>query len=193
MRFARSKKVSFSEMPDRPMRLRSCDCSGCEKPGEYRAPKSRDRLNDYYWFCLEHVQKYNASWDFLADHTPEEIEEEIRSSSLWDRPTWPIGEWQKRERELKEHISGFYDGGDNRDHKPDVPPPMHVGEKEALSILELAPPVDFITVKAQYRILVKQHHPDANGGSQAAEEKFKSINQAFTLLRRLYQVEETDP
>jgi DnaJ-class molecular chaperone len=34
---------------------------------------------------------------------------------------------------------------------------------------------------------VKRHHPDANGGSREAEEKFKNINFAFTVLRKIYE------
>ena len=50
-----------------------CDHPGCEKAGEYRAPKDRN-LKDYYWFCLEHVQEYNAQWNYYAGEIPEEDE-----------------------------------------------------------------------------------------------------------------------
>jgi len=150
---------------------------------------------DYYWFCLPHVQKYNASWDFLAGHSPGQIEQKIRESALWDRPTWPIGEGYHREREVSDRLSEIFGNGDEKaspyTQGANVPPPMGVGEKDALAALGLEPPVDFIDIKAQYRLLVKIHHPDANGGSLEAEEKFKDINQAFALLRRIYQVEET--
>ena len=52
---------------------RKCDHPGCEKAGEYRAPKDR-KLKDYYWFCLEHVQEYNAQWNYYAGEIPEEDE-----------------------------------------------------------------------------------------------------------------------
>lgn len=52
---------------------RKCDHPGCEKAGEYRAPKDR-KLKDYYWFCLEHVQEYNARWNYYAGEIPEEDE-----------------------------------------------------------------------------------------------------------------------
>ena len=42
---------------------RKCDHPGCNEPGEYRAPKDR-RLKEYYWFCLKHVQEYNAKWNY---------------------------------------------------------------------------------------------------------------------------------
>src|SRR5208282_4681354 len=34
---------------------RACDHPGCVAGGEFRAPKSRLELHNYYWFCLEHV------------------------------------------------------------------------------------------------------------------------------------------
>jgi curved DNA-binding protein len=46
-------------------------------------------------------------------------------------------------------------------------------------------------IKKAYRKLAKQYHPDHNPGDKAAEEKFKSLNEAFEVLsdakkRRLY-------
>ena len=63
---------------------------------------------------------------------------------------------------------------------------MPKAEREALAALELKPPVDFAAIKAQYRVMVKRYHPDLHQGSGEAEEKFKGINQAFTMLRQIY-------
>ncbi len=46
-------------------------------------------------------------------------------------------------------------------------------------------------IKKAYRKLAKQYHPDHNPGDKAAEEKFKSLNEAFEVLsdakkRRMY-------
>jgi curved DNA-binding protein CbpA len=38
-------------------------------------------------------------------------------------------------------------------------------------------------LRARYKVLVKKFHPDATGGDTAAEEKLKSINQAYTVLK----------
>ena len=43
---------------------------GCEAMGEYRAPKSRRDLKDYWWFCLEHVRAYNSTWDYYKGMSP---------------------------------------------------------------------------------------------------------------------------
>jgi DnaJ-domain-containing protein 1 len=69
----------------------------------------------------------------------------------------------------------------------DDPPPRRARpatpEDEALRVLDLAPGASFEEVKARYKALAKLHHPDANGGDKAAEERLKSINQAYTLLK----------
>lgn len=38
-------------------------------------------------------------------------------------------------------------------------------------------------IKAAYRKLAKEHHPDLNGGSEESEAKFKQINEAYEALK----------
>ena len=45
---------------------RVCETPGCRLQGEYRAPRARDKLDEYRWFCLEHVRDYNKKWDYFA-------------------------------------------------------------------------------------------------------------------------------
>ncbi len=180
----------YFETLDRPVKLRTCDCPGCGQPGDYRAPKTR-ALEDYYFFCLPHVREYNAAWDYFAGMNGDQIESHIRKATVWDRPSWPLGEWQMREQNLRDQVRReFFHDTESAEPFPAVPP-MPQAERDALAVLEMTPPVAFSAIKAQYRVLVKRHHPDANGGSREAEEKFKDINQAFTLLRSIYEEEET--
>jgi molecular chaperone DnaJ len=37
-------------------------------------------------------------------------------------------------------------------------------------------------IKKAYRLLARKHHPDMNGGSATAEERFKEVNAAFEVL-----------
>lgn len=173
----------YFETLDRPVRTRGCDCPGCSEPGDYRAPKSR-ALTDYYFFCLSHVRKYNASWDYFAGMSGDQIEDHIRRATVWERPTWPMGEWHAREQKLREDVMrDFFNEEPANDPTPPVPP----FERDALAVLGLKPPATFVAIKTQYRALVKQHHPDLHGGSREAEEMFKCINQAFAVLRDIYE------
>lgn len=176
---------------------RPCAHPGCAQPGEYRAPKSRVALTDYYWFCLEHVRDYNRKWDYYAGMSPTEIEAQIRGDTTWQRPTWPMGEWRLREAMLRREAhgsspfgrAGAGGNGGSGSSGERVEDPARTGsrprtpEEEALADLGLTPPVAFAEIKVRYRELAKRHHPDANGGDPAAEEKLKQINRAYTILK----------
>ena len=60
-----SDKSDLSDLEnDNDKVTQNCDSPDCQKAGQYRAPKSREHLQDYYWFCLEHVRVYNKSWNY---------------------------------------------------------------------------------------------------------------------------------
>src|SRR5438067_7003919 len=80
----------FPAEPEMPVRL--CDHPGCEGGGEFRAPRSRLELDRYFWFCLEHVRAYNAAWNYYAGMSEGEIESHIRQDTVWQRPTWKLGQ-----------------------------------------------------------------------------------------------------
>jgi DnaJ-domain-containing protein 1 len=136
------------------------------------------------------VRAYNAAWDYFAGMSGAQIEAQVRHANLWERPSWPLGEWRQREQNLRDEIHrAFFSDAPGEELFPH-PPPMPKAEHDALAVLELVPPVTFAAIKAQYRVLVKRHHPDLHGGSPEAAEKFKGINQACTVLRRVYDTEE---
>lgn len=176
-----------------PPRTRGCDFPGCSCEGLHRAPKARDRLTDYYWFCLDHVREYNRAWDFYAGMSPDQIEAELRRDSTWQRPTWPMGFWTAQEKFLRDRVTrgfgfefGHEAGTGPAEERGDRRPAARTEEEEALLTLDLAPPVDFARIKARYRELVKRHHPDANGGDREAEERLKHINRAYNTLKACY-------
>ena len=165
---------------------RGCDMPDCPHAGEYRAPKSREALNDYWWFCLEHVRAYNATWNYYKGMTPGEVEAELRRDTSWQRPSWPLGSlgataWEDA---LARDPLGLLSAGRLR-HGPAVPDPAQapVELRAPLATLGLAWPVSLAAVKTRYKELAKRHHPDANGGDKAAEERIKTINLAYAALR----------
>lgn len=158
---------------------RACDQQGCPHAGEYRAPRSRHELHNYYWFCLEHVRAYNASWDYYAGLSADEIEGMVRQDVTWQRPTWPLGaRTSGRDYRVRDPFGFFMD--DEAEAQPKRRP--ETAEDEAIRILGLAWPITLVQLKARYKELVKRHHPDANGGDKQAEERFKVISQAYKTL-----------
>lgn len=153
-----------------------CDHPGCREKGEYRAPKDRS-LKEYFWFCLKHVQEYNARWNYYAGMDGEE------------------GEKAK----AKMHFGGFrskikyqfgYDFIDELGIEgsfADSPWKNNVyfnsRDRECAEIMEMD--LDVLTpesLKKQYKKLVKKYHPDVNAGDKACEEKFKKIAAAYRDL-----------
>lgn len=188
-----SKFASSSEQPvfaQESPRAQTCDHPLCTEPGLYRAPKTRQRLNEYYWFCLDHIRDYNRVWNYYEGMGPEEIEAQIREDTVWQRPTWPLGGGWRAER-FKDPTAGLHDGfgffkEDRRAHRNrrrEARKPPRTAEEEALAVLELTPPVTLKEVKLRYKDLVKQLHPDVNGGDRSAEERLKAVNQAYSTLK----------
>jgi len=53
-----------------------------------------------------------------------------------------------------------------------------------LSHLQLGWPLTIDELKTRYKQLAKKLHPDANGGDREAEDRLKTINAAYAMLRR---------
>ena len=170
---------------------RLCDAANCLKHGEYRAPKSREDLNNYYWFCLEHVRAYNARWNFYSGISQDGIEKQLRADATWWRPTWPLGSRVGNGDTPNINFGAFSadDWGDMRTstRSPDLkeegwrPRPGSV-EAKAMAIFDLDTPVTRSDIKERYKALVKKHHPDTHGGDRGAEERLKIINHAYSAL-----------
>jgi molecular chaperone DnaJ len=55
-------------------------------------------------------------------------------------------------------------------------------EKDYYAVLGVAPGASEKELSRAYKKLAKQHHPDANAGNPAAEERFKEVNAAYDVL-----------
>ena len=167
---------------------RRCDCPDCAEEGLYRAPKARDRLHEYFWFCLEHVRDYNRHWDYFAGMNEREIELHRRSDTVWERPTWPLGPrgWggvRFDPRRVRDFFDLFEEEREEAGGRAERPTPRDSAAAAALVVFELDGPVTLVEIKARYKALVKRHHPDVHGGDKAAEERLKIINQAYSTLK----------
>lgn len=163
-----------------------CQWIGCCEPGVYKAPRSRRDLRSYWLFCLEHVRRYNSEWNYYEGMTDAEVEADLRFDTVWQRPSWPLGTAEYA-RSFARQAEAFCDGYRNFRRSAETPAPATAATpgEQALRVLDLRPPVTVAVVKARYKVLVKQHHPDANGGDKAAEEKFKEISEAYRTVMAL--------
>ena len=198
----RLKPLSAEEQTDPD--VRRCDVPGCPNAGLYRAPRSPKSLRDYYWFCLDHVREYNKNWNFFSGMDDSQVEESMRADSVWGRGTRPMGGWRAAEDRLRDTARQAFDE-DTRWESASARRKRYEREEEGqansyrpnaeiadalahLNLDGLIPGVDleFDTVRARYIQLVKKFHPDHNAGDKAAEEKLKSINQAFAVLKAAF-------
>jgi hypothetical protein len=159
---------------------------GCQALGEYRAPKSRRHVNEYWWFCLEHVRAYNSTWDYYKGMSPGEIEAQLRSDTSWQRPSWPLGRLGSAsawDEELVRDPLQLLSAGRVKRGASRTPERAPAELREPLATLGLSWPTTLEAVKSRYKELAKRHHPDANGGDRAAEERLKTINLAYAAVR----------
>ncbi|WP_085783641.1 J domain-containing protein [Candidatus Nucleicultrix amoebiphila] len=168
-----------------------CDHQGCTEEGIYKAPQSPEALNSYYWFCLEHVRHYNAQWNFYKNRAEQEIETLNREDNTWQRPTWRFGmDMAERTQKFGFHdphnILGWGKYFSLFDQEPVTPNYFAYDSEEsrALSVLQVDGPITPESIKSHYLILVKKYHPDANGGCTDSEEKLKTINRAYEVLKK---------
>ncbi len=175
---------------DIPTTTRSCDSPGCSASGDYRAPRSPDDLGSHRWFCLDHVREYNRTWNYFTGWKPEQIEAYRHAANTWHRPTWRVGVGPDGRRRaafgpdgLRDDF-GVFEGADPlgaaTGHTAQAK--MQAPVARAFTELNLGPKASAQEIKVRYKALVKQFHPDLNGGSKDAEERFKTINEAYSCL-----------
>ncbi len=182
---------------------RACDRPGCESVGQYRAPKSPELLDDYYWFCLDHVREYNKSWNYFANCSEDELERHIRADSVWGRPTWRFGEQPRKPLGMEPHAEGqawrrfgFDDPlevlGENATINPgaagrDRPrPPRRMlppTERRALETLGATDVMTKTEIRAIYKGLVKDLHPDMNAGRRDDEDRLREVLWAWEQIK----------
>ena len=172
---------------------KKCDSSSCKEKGEFRAPKSRIRLNEYYFFCLKHIKEYNKSWDFYKGLTVDQIEQSINKDSVWDRPSWPLkGSPTRVMEQINEFMNNDYNLSENDRNQQEyyknklIEESLTYEQNLALKSLGLKMPINLDQIKKKYKKLVKIFHPDVNDNNKEAETKFKEINESYKLLLKKF-------
>ena len=163
-----------------------CCWHGCNLTGEFKAPVSRNDLKRFRWFCLEHIRTYNSSWNYCEGMSEAEFEASVRSDTTWNRPTWPFASKYTADFRNLDNVFdpfNFIDGKSSAFNQ--FQNQFSETENRAISLLGLEFPVSKDEVKARYKFLAKNHHPDKHGGDKNAEEMLKQINEAYEIILKI--------
>jgi DnaJ-domain-containing protein 1 len=81
------------------------------------------------------------------------------------------------------HIFARYARAQARGPQQERVVPLHENDRRALEILGFKARAGAEEIKKAYKALVKIHHPDANGGDKASEDRLRAIIAAYTHLK----------
>jgi hypothetical protein len=187
--------------PDEDRRLRNsmpaCEWPGCAHAATHRAPKGRTQEREYWRFCLDHVREYNHSYNFFAGMSDDAVARYQKDAVTGHRPTWKL-DMVGGKRTGKSGSSRFYEGAEDpfgvfgelgsRARQADTRQEaerraVRNAERKALHALGLETDAERTEIKARFKELVKRHHPDANGGDRASEDKLREIIEAYNYLK----------
>ena len=166
---------------------RICNSPDCEELGIYPAPKSRNNLKEYYYFCIDCVRAFNKSWNYFAGLNEEELEVEIRKSVTWDRPSWKFG--TKTINHDFEKAFKFFD------EQKQIKKNKVIDKKleNCFKVLELNSDSTLKEIKSRYKILAKKWHPDTQNSvaSPNNKDKFIDISNAYKTILKTFTKLET--
>lgn len=202
----RVKSAKSAEPRGGPSSAPACQWKGCKESGPHKAPRGRGQEGAYFYFCIEHVRQFNASYNYFNGMSDAEVEAFQKSALTGHRPTWRLGadggsagvaEAASARSEARGYarFSGtaprdphrVLDDSDAQSHTPDAPTArrtLRPLERKALETLHLQETAQRQEIKTQFKLLVKRHHPDANGGDRGAEDKLREIIQAYNYLKQ---------
>ncbi len=167
---------------------RVCDHEGCNEAGKYRAPKAPDVLDDFYWFCKDHVREYNTKWNFFDGTTEAEMNAQMSSDKVWERKTKAFNDpearaWARLGIEDPHQVLGgnaTQNPGKNRGGQRKLPPT----ERRAIEILEANEHASKAEIRKAYKALIKVLHPDINGGDRSQEEQLQQVVWAWDQIKQ---------
>ena len=167
---------------------RACEHPECKEVGQYRAPRSPDILDDYLWFCKDHVRAYNLKWNFFNGATEEEMQDQIDKDRVWERETKPFkkGEeakaWSRLGIDDPHQVLGA-NATQNPGRSITGTRKLPAVERKAINILDAKDHWTKIELRKQYKALIKVLHPDMNGGDRSQEEQLQEVVWAWDQIK----------
>lgn len=171
----------------------TCAWAGCEKPGTHKAPLGRDREGQYLWMCIDHVREYNKNYNYFSGLDDQAIQKFQKESITEGRPTWQMGANRHSKYPPINDQDPRAAGADrlyNRRNPANAARAtsrsrkLRPLEKKSFDDLNLPHGASSEEIKARYKLLVKQNHPDANGGDRSSENRLREIILAYKILQK---------
>ena len=166
---------------------RQCQHEGCTEDGKFRAPRAPDVLDDFLWFCKDHVREYNLKWNFFDGTTEAELNAQMSKDKVWERETKAFSDpearaWARLGIEDPHQVLGgnaTQNPGKGRQGKRKLPPT----ERRAMDILEAEDHWTKAEIRQAYKKLIKVLHPDINGGDRSQEEQLQQVVWAWEQIK----------
>jgi hypothetical protein len=184
--------------------VQRCERKGCDELGTCKAPKpfaartvqvpgQKVAAEDNHWFCQRHAAEYNETYDFFDGMTEAEIAAFQASAGFGHKPTWRFGGgsigaagraqrmnnprgWKGAKDWLYNgHTAGGGQTGGARDRTR--------LQTRALDEMGLPHNAEGPAIRERYGLLVKQYHPDSNGGDRSMEHRLTVVIRAFKALK----------
>ncbi len=170
-----------------------CAWEGCENPGAHKAPMGRNREGQYLSFCLDHVRQYNKNFNYFSGLNDDEIAKYQKENITGHRPTWKASGRKPGEAvdpstlratpTWHSKVKTRYTPDGKRISTGGGPRKLKRLEEKALHDLGLPSTASSEHITKKYKSLVKQNHPDANGGDRSSEDRLRQIIQAYKHLK----------
>lgn len=169
-----------------------CQWDGCDKDGPHRAPVGADAEGLYLLFCSTHLSAYTKGYNYitkLSDPVTARYQREAASGTL---PTWGTRATAALEVPLPSSVrSGTAKAinlrkkaATSQEKKADLRlRKLKVLEAKAFETLGLADDAEPAEIRKKYKEQVKIHHPDANQGDRASEDRLRAIIEAHKILK----------
>jgi hypothetical protein len=156
---------------------RSCYNPDCKELGIYPAPKSKENLREYLYFCINCIREFNKSWNYFEGLNEQELEIEIRKSTTWNRPSWKFGT-KNLNYDFEKAFRQFNDQkklGENKNVSKKI--------KDAFNLLDLDLNSTPDEIKRRYKNLAKKWHPDVQQNeTNHNKNKFIDITNAYKTI-----------
>ncbi|MCL4157274.1 UNVERIFIED_CONTAM: hypothetical protein GTU68_031136 [Idotea baltica] len=157
----------------------------------------RNREGQYLWMCINHVRDYNKNFNYFSGLDDDAIAKFQKEAITGARPTWQVSSNKTSKHPPLNERNPNAEGAQRLYNRTNYGAAARAGkvapirvrklkalEKKSFDDLNLPHTATPDDVKARYKLLVKQNHPDANGGDRSSEDRLREIILAYKILQK---------